>query len=83
MKHVLWAIAATVGVFVVFLIVLGLIISRVGYGSVESTYHFVTHVLLASILFVTILGTMLIVTELRRGGAKANDGERAQEEQRV
>jgi len=83
MKHVLWAIAATVGVFAVLLIVLGLIISRVGCGSVESTYHFVTHVLLASILFVTVLGNKLIVTELRRGRPKANEDESAQEEHRA
>lgn len=75
-KNLAYALLATAAVSLVTLVVLALIVSNIniGYGSSESTNQLITHALLVSLLFATILGNTFVVSELRRmRGASTED----------
>ena len=58
MKKILSALIITIIIFVFNVWVVVPIISNMGYSSVESSYHLVTHSLLLSLIFLLILSTL-------------------------
>ena len=64
MKKILSALIITIIIFVFNVWVVVPIISIMGYSSVESSYHLVTHSLLLSIIFLLILSTLLILEKI-------------------
>jgi Na+/melibiose symporter-like transporter len=69
-----WAIVATILIFFVSLLVISPIISKLGYSSVESSYHLLTHSLIVSLIFTVIVCTMSIHEEINEIKAKFGDG---------
>ncbi|MEF2899971.1 MAG: hypothetical protein U0N84_00700 [Terrisporobacter sp.] len=64
MKKILSALIITIIIFVFNVWVVVPIISNMGYSSVESSYHLVTHSLLLSLIFLLILSTLLILEKI-------------------
>lgn len=73
MKKIGWAILATVLIFFVSILLIGPIISNIGYSSVESSYHLMTHALIVSLIFTVIVCTMIIVGEIDEIKMKSGD----------
>ncbi len=65
MKKVGLAIATTVLIYFISLLVTAPIISNLGYSSAESTYHLMTHALIVSLIFTVIICTLIIVEEIK------------------
>ena len=65
MKGIGGALLATIAIFFLSLIVVAPIISNIGYSSVEGSYHAVTHAILLSLIFIIIVGTMMILEEIK------------------
>ena len=64
MKKILSALIITIIIFFFNVWVVVPIISNMGYSSVESSYHLVTHSLLLSLIFLLILSTLLILEKI-------------------
>ncbi|MEW6623046.1 MAG: hypothetical protein AB1420_07965 [Bacillota bacterium] len=64
MKTIGRAIAVTALIFFVSIIVIAPIISKLGYSSVEGSYHAATHAILVSLIFTVIVCTMMILEEI-------------------
>ena len=64
MKKILSALIITIIIFVFNVWVVVPIIWNMGYSSVESSYHLVTHSLLLSLIFLLILSTLLILEKI-------------------
>ena len=64
MKKILSALIIKIIIFVFNVWVVVPIISNMGYSSVESSYHLVTHSLLLSLIFLLILSTLLILEKI-------------------
>jgi len=78
MKRIGWAIVATVLMFFVSVLIVAPIISKLGYSSVESSYHLWTHALIVSLIFTVIVCTMTIVEEINEIKAKLGDAKKAE-----
>ena len=61
MKKILNSLIITVIIFFFNIFFIMPIISNIGYSSVESSYHLVTHSLLLSLIFLVIFCTSLIL----------------------
>jgi len=61
MKKILSSLIITVIIFFFNIFFIMPIISNIGYSSVESSYHLVTHSLLLSLIFLVIFCTSLIL----------------------
>ena len=70
MKKIGWSIVATVSIFIVAMFIIVPIISDMGYGSAEGSYHVVTYALLLSLIFTVIHSTMMIIEEINKNKGK-------------
>ena len=61
MKKALFSVLITVIIFFFNAWFIVPVISNLGYSSVESSYHLVTHSLLLSLIFVVVFCTLLIL----------------------
>lgn len=75
MKRVLFSLLITVAIFFFNIWVIVPLISNVGYSSVESSYHLVTHSLLLSLIFVVVFCTVLILEKVN-GNTKNSYGKK-------
>ena len=73
MKKLGFSILATVLIFFLSGIIIAPIISNIGYSSVESSYHLVTHSILLSLICTVIYCTMKIIEEINSIKAKLDD----------
>lgn len=64
MKKVLFSLLITVIIFFFNILFIVPVISNMGYSSVESSYHLVTHSLLLSLIFIVVFCTSLILERL-------------------
>lgn len=76
MKKIGWAIISTIAMFFISALVIGPIISNIGYSSVESSYHLMTHALIVGLIFVVIICTMTILEEINQIKEKLNGTEK-------
>ena len=60
----MWIVITTVLIFFGSLYILSPIISNIGYTSVESSYHLLTHALLVALILTLITCTKLIMDKL-------------------
>ena len=75
MKRALCSLLITVAIFFFNVWFIVPLISNVGYSSVESSYHLVTHSLLLSLIFVVVFCTVLILEKVN-GNTKNPYGKR-------
>jgi hypothetical protein len=73
MKKIGWAIAATVLIFFISVLVTSPIISNLGYSSAESSYHLWTHTLIVSLIFTVIICTIIIEEGINEIKARLDD----------
>ncbi|NLJ77772.1 MAG: hypothetical protein GX329_00240 [Tissierellia bacterium] len=73
MKNIGMAFIATIFIFFFSLIVVSPIIMKIGYSSVEGSYHAATHAILLSLIFVIIVCTSVIIEEIHRINKKPHD----------
>lgn len=66
MKKIGWAVGATALIFFVSVLFVAPILSKLGYSSVESSYHLWTHALIVSLIFTVIVCTMMILEEINQ-----------------
>jgi hypothetical protein len=66
MKKIGFPLAATVVIFFLSLLLISPIISSLGYGSAEGSYHAVTHAILFSLIFTVIVCTMTILDAINK-----------------
>jgi len=78
MKRILNLAGITAMIYFFSLAVLSPLIGTMGYTSVESSYHQLTHALLVALIFVVLLGTLLILDEIR--GIKGESGDLRQKD---
>ena len=72
MKKILNSLIITVIIFFFNIFFIMPIISNIGYSSVESSYHLVTHSLLLSLIFLVIFCTSLILEKFDENNEKYN-----------
>lgn len=65
MKNIGRALLATIVIFFLSLLVVAPTLSKMGYSSVEGSYHAATHALLLSCIFTVLVCTMVILEELK------------------
>lgn len=73
MKKILSSLGITILLFFFNIWFVVPIISNLGYSSVESSYHLVTHSLLLSLIFVVVFCTSLILERFDESSKKHNE----------
>ncbi|WP_122638766.1 hypothetical protein [Romboutsia sp. Marseille-P6047] len=73
MKKILWSLVITVIIFFFNIWLIVPIISNIGYSSVESSYHLVTHSLLLSLIFLVIFCASLILERFNENNKKYDE----------
>ena len=67
------ALVGTIFIFFFSFMVVSPIIMKIGYSSVEGSYHAVTHGLLFSLIFIVIICTKMIMEEINELKDKISD----------
>ncbi|NLC65986.1 MAG: hypothetical protein GX752_03460 [Clostridium sp.] len=66
LKKIGSALLATILIFFFSFIVISPIIEKLGYSSVEGSYHAVTHAILVSLIFTVLICTIVIIEEINK-----------------
>lgn len=72
-KYFASPLIGTIIIFFVSLAVVAPILEKMGYSSVEGSYHSLTHALLISLIFIVIVCTIIIIEEINDNKQKDND----------
>ncbi|NLC65887.1 MAG: hypothetical protein GX752_02945 [Clostridium sp.] len=66
MKKIGSALLVTILIFFFSFIVISPIIEKIGYSSVEGSYHAATHAILVSLIFTVLICTIVIIEEINK-----------------